>query len=110
MFTGTKKGTTCWACPECGKTCSSGEYHVCTGATNSIGNVRVNLTEKGLVEVKKKRKPQPEPKMIICHNCGSGIEDFEGREICHWCRSAYWRIPRIRERLSAAWSGWKLGR
>ncbi len=110
MFKDTKEGTTCWACPKCGGICSSGIEHTCPGQTNSIDNVRVNLTEKGLAEVKKKPKPKPEPKMIICHNCESMIEDFEGRVICHWCRSPYWYIPELRQRISAAIYHFKLGR
>ncbi len=107
MFKDLSEGTTNWYCPKCGGVCSSGIDHICPL------DEKVALTEKGLVEIKKPKhvhiKKAP-PKMILCHNCGSGIEEFDNREICYWCRTKYWKKPTLRQRISAAIKGFRLGK
>ncbi len=78
--------------------------------------VFVEITPKGvkaLAEVKKSRntriKKEP-PKMIKCNVCWAMIEDIPNRQICHWCRSPYWKKPTLKQRFNAMIKGFWKGR
>ncbi len=82
-----------WTCPECKQLCNSITEHVCLphfqtirvndSASNRINDQRISLTEKGLAELRKKRK--------------------------YTKRSPYWKTT-LKQRISAAIKAFKRGR